>query len=806
MILNKYPAHGAFSALAVLILMLSFSSNTSAHFGSKGPFGGTATCMTSKDSLVYVGTANGGVFESTTNQVTAWRARPVGLVSGKITALAHSGSYLFAGTADSGIFIFDGFVGSDRYWNRINSGLGNLKIKSLLALDSITLLAGTEGNGLYMTANKGASWTQVSNVQLNNATITGLLKAGSRLILLSETQGVFFSDDQGVSWNDFNDANTLNISGTNAFSYNSSSDELVVSNVAGLFIVPLASSTMAPAYSAAQTSLPMNTIVRGIANNGSDWYVATQTGVYTTASGNVNWMSMNNGLASLDATAVFAVQNRILAGVRNLGIYKAMAGINTWVETNLNFNNPVTHAMYTSGANLVIAATDRGVFVSKDLASTYVSSNTGLSDSLNVTDITMAGAALLASTKNAGVFVSNDSGKTWVAFNNGFSNLHITTLLYANQKRYAIDIIGNVFEAELLANSWTPIQTGLPNAMTPSSITYYSGKLILGTLSHGVFMKDQDSLTWMAMNSGLGNLSVTSVTASGNKIFAGTRGSGVFVSDFNTINWTATAPTSIPHTTMIGLDGNNIQAMASYAGFVYASYKGGLLATTDNGATWIAGGNQFNLPSFTDVRKISFVTTRVFVSTENNGLYSNSLSELPVLNDTLVLSRNLVIAGLAGLTIPVSVTSNRDWSIVSDQSWLNVSSDSGFRNGDFTLSIGANNGFTRTGIITVTAGTYVQTIQVSQDGVTSVSSLDALHKAVSIYPNPSNGSFIVDLQDAESSALAIDVYDVSGKLVKHVAVDSGMDVIPVSIDYLPGVYFVQVVTDQGSVTKRLAIN
>ena len=79
----------------------------------------------------------------------------------------------------------------------------------------------------------------------------------------------------------------------------------------------------------------------------------------------------------------------------------------------------------------------------------------------------------------------------------------------------------------------------------------------------------------------------------------------------------------------MGLDGSKIQDMAYYAGYIFASYKGGLLATSDNGQTWIAGGNQFNLPSYTSVHKISFVTTRVFVSTEFNSLYSNALSELP---------------------------------------------------------------------------------------------------------------------------------------------------------------------------------
>ncbi|HSY62740.1 MAG TPA: T9SS type A sorting domain-containing protein, partial [Cytophaga sp.] len=145
--------------------------------------------------------------------------------------------------------------------------------------------------------------------------------------------------------------------------------------------------------------------------------------------------------------------------------------------------------------------------------------------------------------------------------------------------------------------------------------------------------KSKTAAGWSSYNNGLSNWNVTSVTAAGNKIYIGTDGTGVFVSDSTlaSIHWSVTASTqtAITYTTLMNLNGMKIQAMGTYAGYVWASYEGGLLATSDQGATWIAGGTQFNLPSFTDVTKITFVTTRVFVSTENNGLYSNALSEIP---------------------------------------------------------------------------------------------------------------------------------------------------------------------------------
>lgn len=792
--------------LNLAIALFIISSHASAHFGSKGPFGGIVSCAVAKDSLVYIGTTNGGVYISSTNALTAWTARPVGLTSGKITALTHSGSYLFAGTADSGIFIFNGFVGSDRYWIKTNNGLNNLKIRSLLALDSITILAGTDGNGLYKTTDKGASWTAINSGFINTAAVTGLIKAGNRIILLSQAGGVFASDDKGTTWVDFNDVNTLNIGSTASLSYNSATDALLVSNVNGLYMASSASTTNAVSYLPAQTGLPFNTTVRGISNNGTGWYLATDKGVYTTTNA-INWVVAGNGLPGIDVTAITALQNRLIAGVAKEGVFKAIAGVHAWSALNLNFNNPVTRTMTAAGDSLVVAITDKGVFVSKNLAASYVSSNSGLTDSLNINDIIVAQDLLLAATRNGGVFSSEDSGSTWIARNEGLSNLHIKKLFNFTHHLYAIDAAGNVFETALQSISWEAMQDGLPANVNPTSLALYGGKLFLGTLGNGVYLRGQHAGPWKAANAGLNNLDVTAVTASGNKIFAGTNGAGVFVSDFATVSWSQTAATSVAHTAMIGLNGNKIQAMASFGTYVYASYKGGLLATSNNGATWIAGGNQFNLPSFTDVNKICFVSSRVFVPTENNAVYSNALSELPALPDTLIVSEeSITIAASPGEENMVSVTSNRAWTLSADQAWITLSESSGLRNGEFLVAVSPNTGSApRTGTITVTAGAKTRIIVITQDGVTGMNETIGSLSTLSIFPNPSNGFFTVDLTRSDAFIKTISIYDIAGKMLKNIPVETGNNFLKLALDYSAGIYFMHLNTDKGAAVQKIII-
>ena len=620
-------------AIMALFIVFLLSNNTAfAHFGSKGPYGGSIISSTVYDTVVYIGTSNGGVYRNTNSNLVGWSALPVGLKSGKITALSYSGSYLFAGTLDSGVYIFNGYVGTDRHWIKINKGLTNLKVKSLVALDSITLLLGTDGGGLYKTTDKGANWTAVNSASLNNSSVTALVSLGTKIIATTLTGGVFVSSDKGSTWTSFNDANTLNIAGTVSLAYNSVTNELAVINKNGLYILSNASTATTPVYTAGQAGLTAGTVLRSISTNGTNWYLATDKGVYTSVTGTINWTAANTGLPSSDVNVVVPFKSSIVVGTASEGIYKTAASTISWVANNTGFNNLVTTAMETSGVAVVVAATEKGVFVSTDLAATYVRANKGLTDSLNVTYLKFFGTVLYAGTKNGGIFTSSDTGKTWVAANAGLTNLNIKKIFASSSNVYLLDSNNGLYQWS--ASTWTAISAGLPANTVPTSLAFYGTKLLLGTLGQGAFTREAASGNWAAVNTGLTNLNVTSVAANGNgsKIFVGTDGAGVFVSDAATPSWkqTSSTQTAIPHTALMNLDGTKIQELAYYAGYIFASYKGGLLATSDNGTTWIAGGNQFNLPSYTNVSRVTFVTTRVFVTTDNNCLYSNALSELPV--------------------------------------------------------------------------------------------------------------------------------------------------------------------------------
>lgn len=603
------------------------SVQAQAHFGSKGPFGGTVSCATTFDTTVYIGTLTGGVYSSTSSKLVGWKPMPVGLKSGRITALAHTGTNLYAATADSGIFIFNGYVGTDRYWNKINTGLTDLNITCLLAINATTVMAGTT-NGLFLTTTNGDSWVSI-NSGLTNVSVRGITNAGAR-IFIATGDGVYASDNNGISWFDFNDIHAAQKVSAGTLFYNAATDALMVVNGDGLYLISGAGSITTPTYIQAEASLPDNSSIRSISATDADWYLSTDMGVFTSSVSSIDWTSMNTGLTTLDVRVVLPFKSNLICGTYKAGIFKSANVFIGWSVINTNFNNLATYSMIADGVGLIAAATENGVYVSTDIAANYRLSNKGLIDSLHVNDLVFAKPFLLAATEYMGVYISADTGKNWTSASDGLSHLCVKKLFHAGGKFYVFDADGDIYNTDLSSN-WALVQTGLPDAVKPSSIVSYGKNILLGTYGSGVYTRSVTGTSWVSCNAGLSNMHVTSVTTLGDKIYAGTDGSGVFISDSskNAVHWYSTTPTVISFTTLLKLRGMNIQAMGVYAGYVWASYKGGLLASSDEGNTWIAGGTQFNLPSYSSNNKISFVTTRMFVITENNGLYSNALSEIP---------------------------------------------------------------------------------------------------------------------------------------------------------------------------------
>ena len=137
-----------------------------------------------------------GVFRTTDGGAT-WA--PFGTVPHYVRGVdGHNGSTsnLFAGTHDGGVYTSSSASAS---WTAINTGLGDQRIRSLKALASNQVFAGTNGSSAW--EYNGSSWTQKGPFIRAPSVIQMAIDPSTPSIIYAATdQGVYKSTNGGESW------------------------------------------------------------------------------------------------------------------------------------------------------------------------------------------------------------------------------------------------------------------------------------------------------------------------------------------------------------------------------------------------------------------------------------------------------------------------------------------------------------------------------------------------------------------------------------------------------------------------------
>ncbi|HEY6907478.1 MAG TPA: T9SS type A sorting domain-containing protein [Ignavibacteriaceae bacterium] len=164
---------------------------------------------------LFAGVYNGGVFVSADND-TNWIAYNDNLTAPYVESLAIQGSYIFAGTWGGGVWRSSYNTAN---WIPIYAVPGSPDVRCFVVSGN-NLFAGTSA-GVYLTTNSGADWVQRSSGLTGD--VRTMVVSGTNLFAGTFSNGVFFSNDDGVSWTEVNNGLTnhtvaaLAVSGTNVF-------------------------------------------------------------------------------------------------------------------------------------------------------------------------------------------------------------------------------------------------------------------------------------------------------------------------------------------------------------------------------------------------------------------------------------------------------------------------------------------------------------------------------------------------------------------------------------------------------------
>lgn len=331
-------------------------------------------------STIIAGTWADGIYLSTDNGLN-WQAGSTGLTSNYVSTLSVIGSQVFAGTNAliSGMF---GSSNKGASWTPLNNGINNTIVRTLTSLHS-TVFSGTYAGGVYFSSNQGASWN-LSNSGITNFAVLSSSTDGTNVYMGTEA-GVFMSGDNGVTWTDANNG-----------------------------IVP-------------------SNGVRAFTRNGSEMYCATYNSVYKSVNNGGNWSLSNSGL-SKPVLALASGGSNIYAG-STLGVFLSKNNGSSWNEVSSASLKTQVNAMALMGAKIIAATRDSGVFYSYDTCKTWIKSNSGLPQYLNIKAMEIFGSTVFIGT-SSGFYYTKDL-QIWRQANIGLQNTDILSLNICKDYIYA---------------------------------------------------------------------------------------------------------------------------------------------------------------------------------------------------------------------------------------------------------------------------------------------------------------------------------------------------------------------------------
>jgi titin len=196
--------------------------------------------------------------------------------------------------------------------------------------------------------------------------------------------------------------------------------------------------------------------------------------------------------------------------------------------------------------------------------------------------------------------------------------------------------------------------------------------------------------------------------------------------------------------------------------------------SSNNGSSWVTASSNSN-HTFTGLNNGTSYTFKVrAVNAIGNGAEATTTATpVAAIVLTLTVSPGTLSFSSANEMQTFAITSNTDWSISSNQSWLTVSPASGSGDRTITVTAGANTAATqRTATITI-SGTGASTQYVN---VTQAADLTAVEQVGSVRFKAYFAGDVLKIESAQAETIAI--YSISGSLIKTMPKKEGAIDIP----------------------------
>jgi photosystem II stability/assembly factor-like uncharacterized protein len=458
------------------------------------------------DDTVWVATNGGGVFVSH-DRALSFRPRLAGLRNRNALSLAQLGDDVLVGTR-AGVYRFE----QDR-WQPIGKFAGRLPVVSLLATED-ELFAGTIGGGVLRHIAADGTWQELTDAP--EVSVTALAPQEGTLLAATFGNGITaFADDR---WR----IDNRGLTGTD---------------------------------------------VRALATNADLVYAATDAGMFKSPDYGATWIAHNAGLTDSSLTAVAVSGLDVYAASSGGNLFKSVDEGDLWTPL-APLPDQVTVRSLVVVNRLVYAATERGVFVSKDAGDDW---KLLPGSPLRSTQLATHGNVLIATDSDKALFVSDDRGESWkrVPWDERVPPLSFTG---DGKRMYAVTAAGLVRSIDN-GKTWKTL-TGAPVNSEVRSLAFNHPYLVAGTRGGGVLVAQDGGLNWHRHSP---PMPVNDILVSGEEHYLAAS-DGVYKSVDGGQHW---APVNS------GLQEPANTNMLLQAGErLYAATDAGLFASADRGTNW----------------------------------------------------------------------------------------------------------------------------------------------------------------------------------------------------------------------------
>jgi len=328
-------------------------------------------------------------------------------------------------------------------------------------------------------------------------------------------------------------------------------------------------------------------------------------------------------------------------------------------------------------------------------------------------NVCIGGNASFSATPASGASIFWRGPNGFTATSNAISLTNITSTKEGTYYAYSVTgatACDTSSSTTVMVSISTPISQSI---VVNGSITFCQGDSV--TLS--IPTQTDHSYRWLRNGTNTANnndtLNSLVVKTSGTYTVKVTNVSGCFSNMRDTI----VTVTPKPSTSIISGNANVI---------VNATQTYNVFNTTGSAYNWMVTNGTINSGAGTNSISVTWASSNgggsiKVVETNSNGCKGDTVSLLVSIgNVTLTVNPTNINVSSSASSNPITVTSNSSWAVSSSQTWATLSSSSGTGNTVLNVLLTANGSQTgRTAIITFTAGSNTQTVNISQAGVSS---------------------------------------------------------------------------------------